>query len=85
MLMDCNEFSFEALFKNSEFKIYESQELRAAFKELNSVLEVHIEDAVIRSKVESAALDCSLFAQHGSFEQGFCFAVKLFKEIMKIR
>ena len=82
--MDANEFSFEALFKNSEFKVYESEELLAAFKNLNDVLESYVKDTMIRSKIESAALDCSLEAQHGSFKQGFCFAVKLFKSIMKI-
>jgi len=42
MLMDCNEFSFDALFDNGEFKIYESKELLTAFSELNIVLESHI-------------------------------------------
>lgn len=82
--MDCNEISFEALFKNGEFIIYESEELLAAFKNLNDVLEIYVTDTVIRSKIEAAAMDCSLEAQHGSFKQGFCFAVKLFKSIMKI-
>ena len=84
MFMDCNEISFEALFENGEFKIYESEELLAAFKKLNHVLETYITDVIIRSEVESAALTCSLEAQHGSFKQGFCFAVKLLKSIMKI-
>lgn len=82
--MDCNEISFEALFKNGEFKIYESEELLAAFKKLNDILESCVTDNMIRSKIESAALTCSLEAQHGSFKQGFCFAVKLIKSVMKI-
>ena len=84
MLMDANEFSFEALFENGEFKIYESEELLAAFKKLNHVLETYITDVIIRSEVESAALTCSLEAQHGSFKQGFCFAVKQIKFMLKI-
>ena len=82
--MDTNEISFDAVFRNDEFKIYESDELLAAFKKLNDVLESYITDAVIRTKIETAALDCSSAAQRSSFEQGFCFAVKLFKAIMKI-
>lgn len=84
ILMDENEFSFEALLKNGEFKIYESEKLLAAFKNLNDVLESYITDTVIRSKIESAALNCSLEAQHGSFKQGFYFAIKSIKFMLKI-
>lgn len=84
MLMDCNEISFEALFDNGEFKIYESGELLSAFKELNIVLESHIGDPELRSYIESVALDCTTEAQRASFEQGFCFAVKSIKFLMKI-
>ena len=82
--MDCNEFSFDALFENSAFKIYESEKLFAAFEELDTVLESFVGDAVIRSYIESAALGCTMEAQRASFEQGFCFAVKLLKGIMRI-
>lgn len=84
MLMDCNEISFKALFDNGEFKIYESGELLSAFKELNIVLESHIGDPELRSCIESAALDCTTEAQRASFEQGFCFAVKSIKFLMRI-
>ncbi|MDE6763954.1 MAG: hypothetical protein K2N26_01885 [Oscillospiraceae bacterium] len=82
--MDCNEFSFEALFKNDEFQIYESNELVSAFKELNRVLESYIKDSEVRLLIERAALDCSSIAQESSFKQGFCFAVKSIKFLMKI-
>lgn len=84
MLMGCNEFSFDALFDNSAFKIYESKELLSAFEELNIVLESHIGDAVLRSHIESATLGCTSEAQRASFEQGFCFAVKSIKFLMRI-
>lgn len=84
MLMDCNEISFEALFDNGEFKIYESGELLSAFEELNIVLESHIGDPELRSYIESVALDCTTEAQRASFEQGFCFAVKSIKFLMRI-
>ncbi len=82
--MDTNEFSFDALFDNSKFKIYESAELLSAFKELNIVLESHIGDESIRSHIGMAALYCTTEAQKASFEQGFCFAVKLIKSLMSI-
>ena len=72
--MDCNEFSFDALFDNGEFKIYE----------LNIVLESHIGDESIRSHIGMTAMGCASEAQKASFEQGFCFAVKLIKSLMSI-
>ncbi len=82
--MDCNEFSFDALFNNGEFKIYESRELLEAFKELNIALESHIGDESIRSHIGMTAMGCASEAQRASFEQGFCFAVKLIKSLMRI-
>lgn len=84
MLMDCNEFSFDALFDNSAFKTYESEEFLTAFEDLNRALESYISDMVVRSNIESAALGCTAEAQKASFEQGFCFAVKLIKSLMRI-
>lgn len=84
MLMDCNEFSFDALFENSKFKVYESKELLSAYDELNSILKSNTDDAVTFSNIESAALGCISEAQRASFKQGFCFAVKLLKAVFKI-
>lgn len=91
--MDANEFSFDALFENEEFQFYESKELISAFDskelisafdELNNVLESFIADETIRSYIWLAASDCTLEAQRASFMQGFCFAVKSIKFLMKI-
>ncbi|MCM1024542.1 MAG: hypothetical protein NC395_10855 [Prevotella sp.] len=82
--MDCNKFSFDALFSTEQFIVYESEALLSAYKELNDVIEQYIADDIIRSKVESAALSCSMEARCCSFEQGFCFAVKLLKKINEI-
>ena len=82
--MDANEFSFEALFTNSEFRIYESKEQLAAFKNLNDILEGYVADTAIRSKIEAAVIDGNREAQRDSFKQGFCFALKLFKFMLKI-
>ncbi len=81
--MDCNKFSFDALFKSSDFKIYESKKLLSAFRNLNEVLELYVKDFDTRQKIESAALDCTTYAQHSSFKQGFCFAVKSIIFILK--
>ncbi|MBD5141518.1 MAG: hypothetical protein HDT25_08915 [Ruminococcus sp.] len=81
--MDCNKFSFDALFKNGDFKIHESKKLLSAFRNLNDVLELYVKDCDIRQKIENAALDCTTYAQHGSFKQGFCFAVKTIIFILK--
>ena len=83
MLMDRNEFSFDALFESNEFKVYESKELLSAYDELNRVIILYSDDTVIRSNVESAALGCISEAR-ASFKQGFCFAVKLLKAVFKI-
>ncbi|MDE6746014.1 MAG: hypothetical protein K2J72_05170 [Oscillospiraceae bacterium] len=82
--MDCNEFSFDALFESNEFKVYESKELLSAYDELNRVLISNTDDAVTLSNIESAALGCISEAQRASFMQGFCFAVKSIKFLMKI-
>ena len=84
MLMDANEFSFDALFESNEFKVYESKELLSAYDELNRVIISYSDDTVRRSNVESAALGCISEAQRASFKQGFCFAVKLLKAVFKI-
>lgn len=84
MLMDCNEFSFDALFDNSEFKAYESAEMLTAFNELNIVLESHIADEGLRSYIELSVCGCTAEAQRASFEQGFRFAVKLMKSLLGI-
>lgn len=82
--MDCNEFSFDALFDNSNFKVYESKELLSAYDELNRVLVSNTNNAVTLSNIESAVLGCISEAQRASFIQGFCFAVKSIKFLMKI-
>lgn len=81
--MNCNKFSFDALFGSSDYKIHESKELLSAFRKLNDVLELYVNESDIRQKIENAALDCTISAQRGSFKQGFKFAVKSIIFILK--
>ena len=82
--MDENEFSFKALFKNSEFKRYTSPEYQKAYSRFYKFLEDNLNDREIIDKFESEAnLYCS-FAEDSGFMQGFCFAVKIIKFLNKI-
>lgn len=83
--MDNNEFSFEAVFRNDEFKRYESPEFLKAVFEFDGLIKNKLSDADIREQIDNASSKCSIAAQDSSFEQGFCFAVKLIRFICGIR
>lgn len=82
--MDPNEFSFEALFRSGDFKIYESEEQKSACAELNRVLELYTKDIETMRQIENAAWGYASASRYAAFTQGFCFAVKSIKFLLKI-
>lgn len=82
--MDCNEFSFNALFECPEFDFYENKEFKKAYAELNRILEIEMEENALRKRLEEASIKCVHEAHMDAFKQGFCFAVKSIKFILKI-
>ena len=82
--MDTNEFSFDALFKCSDFKCYDSPELIAADKEFYKLLKNRITDRSIYIEIECASNEHGSVVHKSGFEQGFCFAVKLMKALERI-
>lgn len=77
--MDNNELSFEAVFRNSEFKRYESPEFLKSVFEFDKLIKNKLNDDEIREEIDNAAAKCCTAAQDSSFEQGFCFAVKIIR------
>lgn len=77
--MDNNEISFEAVFKNSDFKRYESPEYLKAVFEFDRLIKNKLTDNKIREEIDNASTKCCTAAQDSSFEQGFCFAVKIIR------
>lgn len=81
--MDNNEFSFDALLNCDEFSRYKSLETMYAMDDfLKAVREcVSDEKAVEKIKRENTNLTYCIF--NDAFKQGFCFAVKSFKFLLK--
>ena len=79
--MDFNEFSFEALFRCSDFCFCYSPELEAADKKFDRILKRIITDHDIYREIEAASNEHNSAAQKSGFEQGFRFAVKLMRRL----
>ena len=82
--MDYNEFSFEALFRCSEFKRYTSPEYKEVTDKFYDFLGSKFSDFKEFSEFESESNRYSTAAQESGFEQGFCFAVKIIKFLNNI-
>ena len=82
--MDNNEFSFDALLKCSEFFTCESTKTSYAYNELDGFIDKNIKDSDISDELKTLAE----YYRHSSFDdgfkQGFCFAVKSLKFMLKI-
>lgn len=81
--MDANEFSLDALLSCSEFMSVESARTAYSFDELENFLKENVKDDV-SSEIQKLTEDyaCSLY--NDAFKQGFCFAVKSIKFLLKI-
>ncbi len=84
MLMDANEFSFDALLSCSEFISVESARTGYSFNKLESFLKENIKDDDVSEEIKKLAEDYACSSYNDAFKQGFCFAVKSIKFILKI-
>ncbi|MCM1329963.1 MAG: hypothetical protein NC253_11040 [Ruminococcus sp.] len=82
--MDNNEFSFRALFDCPEFEFYENRDFKKAYSELKHILDFEVKDEKYREKLDDTTIECIQAAHMNAFTQGFCFAVKSIKFLMKI-
>lgn len=82
--MDPNEFSFDALLSCSEFMSVESARTCDDFNELENFLKENIKDDETSLKIKNLAENYGCSAYKDAFEQGFCFAVKSIKFLMRI-
>ena len=82
--MDANEFSFDALLSSSEFISVESARTSYSFNELENFLKENIKDNDISTEIKKLAEDYACSSYNDAFKQGFCFAVKSIKFMLKI-
>ncbi|MDE5741911.1 MAG: hypothetical protein K2H90_05625 [Oscillospiraceae bacterium] len=82
--MDPNEFSFDALFSCSEFMYVESARTSDNFNELENFLKENVKDDKISHEIKNLTENYGCAAYKDAFEQGFCFAVKSIKFLLKI-
>lgn len=82
--MDNNEFSFDALFKCGEFSRYESTKTGYSYNELEQFIDKNIKDSDISDELKSNIEAYRCLSFDDGFKQGFCFAVKSLKFMLKI-
>ena len=82
--MDTNEFSFEALLECPEFDFYENKEFKKSYAELCRILECDMKESELRKKLEHITSKCIHEAHLDAFKQGFSFAIKSIKFMLKI-
>lgn len=82
--MDINEFSLDALLECDVFAHYESIEARCAMNSLFDLIEKNVSDTNTVNTIHSAASDYRCYVFNDAFKQGFCFAVKAMKFMLKI-
>lgn len=82
--MDTNEFSFEALLSSSEFLSFESARTSYAYNELETLLKENVKDDGVSFEIKKLAGDYACSSFNDAFKQGFCFAVKSIKFLLKI-
>lgn len=82
--MDENEFSFEALFESPVFDFYENKAFKKSYAELCRILECDMKEAALRQRLNEVTNECIREAHANAFKQGFCFAVKSIKFMLKI-
>lgn len=82
--MDTNEFNFEALFNCCDFRFSESQDFKEDYEELTGMIENEMCISDLRSRLDSTAHRCIYEAHADAFKQGFSFAIKQIKFMLKI-
>lgn len=79
-----NEFSFDALLNNDEFARYKSPEAMYAMEDFLKAVTECVGDEKSVEKIKKESNDLSYCAFNDGFKQGFCFAVKSLKFMLKI-
>lgn len=82
--MDNNEFSFDALLDCDVFVRSESVEARCALIRLSELVEKNVGDEKTADIIQGAESDYAYYLFRDAFKQGFCFAVKSLKFMLKI-
>lgn len=82
--MDNNQFSFDALLDSDDFCRYESIETRCAMNSLFELVEKNVSDPKAVDVIRSAGRDYRSYLFSDAFKQGFCFAVKTIKFLLKV-
>lgn len=83
-IMDPNNFSLDALLSSSDFSAVESARTSYAYNELETILKENVKDGGVSSEIKRLAEDYMWSAYNDAFKQGFCFAVKSIKFLLKI-
>lgn len=81
--MDNNEFSIDKLLESCDFERYESCTTREVMNELFDIIKRKIDDEKTADYVISTATGYGCMVFNDAFKQGFCFAMKAFKFLMK--
>lgn len=84
IFMDNNLFSLDELLKNDKFVPYESKATERSYDEMMSFLKSNISKKNVCDEIESLADAYGNMNFDDGFKQGFCFAVKSIKFLMKI-
>ncbi len=82
--MDNNEFSFDALLESDEFTRYESKETKRFFQTFCEFVENNTKDRIFADEFHDCISDYGNAIFNDAFKQGFCFAVKSIKFMLKI-
>ena len=82
--MDCNEFSFDALLNCDEFSRCKSPETIYAMDDFLKIVEECASDEEKAEKIKRENTNLTYCTFNDAFKQGFCFAVKILKGIMRI-
>ncbi|MDE6763205.1 MAG: hypothetical protein K2N26_05445 [Oscillospiraceae bacterium] len=81
--MDNNEFSLDALLESSDFTPYESVKTRCAMNGLFDLITESVADEKTADLIQSAANGYGCYVFNDAFKQGFCFAIKSVKFLLK--
>lgn len=82
--MDPNEFSLDALLSCSDFMSVESARTTYSSNKLETFLKENVKDNDVSSEIKRLAEDYACSSYNDAFKQGFCFAVKSIKFLLKI-
>lgn len=83
IFMDNNEFDLDDLIDNSEFSRCESMATRDAAEDFLKTVKENTDGEKAAEKIKRDCDDLVYCTFHDAFKQGFCFAVKSVKFLLK--